>query len=86
MADEQLEVIARVAEKVERAKFVVGKRLRDARLGKSMSQVTLADKTSVSLRCIQKVEHGEVMVDVATLYRVGEVLDMTPEEFLRGLK
>jgi transcriptional regulator with XRE-family HTH domain len=83
--DAQLGLVARVAEKVERAKFVIGRRLHDARLSKRLSQVSLAQASGVSLRCIQQVEHGEVMVDNATLYYLGEVVGVEPAEFLQGL-
>lgn len=75
----------RVAEKVERAKFVVGRRLKDARLAKQYSQVRLAGTATVSLRCVQKVEAGDVFPDIYTLYKLGEVLDFTPEEMLKNL-
>jgi ribosome-binding protein aMBF1 (putative translation factor) len=81
--EEPASIAVVVAEKVERAKFVIAARLRDARKAKGISQVKLSTKSIVSLRCIQKIEAGDVCPDVYTLFKLGEVVDMTPQEFLK---
>lgn len=74
-----------MAEKVERAKFVMSRRLKDCRVEQKLSQVRLADKANLSLRCVQKVEHGEVLPDVYTLFKLSEVLGVRPAELMREL-
>ena len=75
----------RVAEQVERAKFVLGRRLKDHRRLRGMSQVKLSSSAQVSLRCLQKVEHGQVCVDIYTLFKLGYVLGTSPDELMREL-
>lgn len=78
-------IAVQVAERIERAKFVVGRRLLDRRKASNLSQAKLSDRSGISRRCLQNIEAGVVCPDVYTLFKLGEALSMRPAEILEGL-
>jgi transcriptional regulator with XRE-family HTH domain len=53
-----------------------GKRIRDLRIKKGMTQEELADKTEVSTRTIQRIENGEVDPRAYTLQMIAKALEV----------
>lgn len=53
-----------------------GKRIKELRLKKGMTQEELADKTEVSARTIQRIENGEVDPRAYTLQMIAKALDV----------
>lgn len=74
-----------VVDRIERAKFVVGKRLLDRRKAVNLSQAKLERRSGVSRRCIQNLEAGVVCPDLYTLFRLGHSLSVPPSDFIEGL-
>lgn len=58
----------------------LGKRIKDARLAKGLSQEALANSSNISLRTIQRIEKG-VIPRSSTLIILTEVLDIDYKEF-----
>jgi transcriptional regulator with XRE-family HTH domain len=55
-----------------------GQRIREARIGKGMTQQELADKTKINVRTIQRIENGEVTARSYTLNILAGALEMDP--------
>ena len=53
-----------------------GKLIKELRIKKGMTQEELADKTEVSARTIQRIEHGEVDPRAYTLQMIAKALDV----------
>ena len=62
----------------------LGKRCRDARLAKRMTQETLAESSGLSSRVIQKLEAGGT-VGLLTASKVARALRLPLSEMVRGL-
>lgn len=58
------------------------KRVKDLRIKKGLSQEELADKTGLSLRTIQRIEHGESVPRGDTLKRLSIALQVTPDDLI----
>ncbi|MBC9794894.1 helix-turn-helix domain-containing protein [Sinomicrobium weinanense] len=58
------------------------KRVKDLRIKKGLSQEELADKTGLSLRTIQRIEHGESVPRGDTLKRLSIALQATPDDLI----
>jgi transcriptional regulator with XRE-family HTH domain len=75
-------MIKRTAESIELAKSV-GERIREARRVRGMSQMKLAEKTSISLPHVGSIEKGKSLITIATLKKISEALDVTTDSLLR---
>lgn len=60
--------------------FDIGKKIKELRNSKGLSQEELADLTQLSLRTIQRIENGETEGRGDSLKRLAQALSITPEE------
>ncbi|PIQ50196.1 MAG: DNA-binding protein [Cytophagales bacterium CG12_big_fil_rev_8_21_14_0_65_40_12] len=60
----------------------LGKKVKELRKRKGLSQEELAEKASLSLRTIQRIESGETAPRGDTLKRLSKALDVSPDELL----
>lgn len=63
----------------------IGRRVRDARERKNISQEKLAERAGTSLTSISRLETGKSMVSLKKLTVIAEVLDVGLEELLQDL-
>jgi transcriptional regulator with XRE-family HTH domain len=63
-------------------KNYLSKRLKELRNQKGMSQETLAEESSLSLRTIQRIENGESNPTGDTLKRLSNALNVNPDELI----
>lgn len=61
---------------------IVSRRIRDARIGKNMTQVELADEMGVSYQAVSNWERGNSMPDISKLSDLCGVLDISLQELL----
>jgi transcriptional regulator with XRE-family HTH domain len=62
----------------------VAKRIRERRSHQRLSQSALAQALGVSFQAVQKYEYGNIRLVSIKLYRVAQVLDVTPSYFFEG--
>lgn len=73
---------------IRRAKMIdiiIGRRIREARQEKGMSQPDLASAVGISYQQIQKYERAANRVSVSTLLVLCEALGISVDEFLKSL-
>lgn len=58
-----------------------GKRLREIRKLKGISQEALANETDLHLSQIGRIERGEVSTSISFVYLFAEVLGVSPKDF-----
>ncbi len=63
----------------------IGKRLREARLAKGMSQVVLGKSLGVSFQQVQKYERGKDRIGGSRLWDISSVLETSIGFFFEGL-
>ena len=65
-------------EKVELKEFIknIGKRIRELRLERSMTQLDLAIASNIDERQIQRLEASHTSPTIKTLYKVSKALDI----------
>ena len=63
----------------------IGRRVRDARIRKGISQEKLAELAGTSLTSISRLETGKIMVSLEKLTVLADVLDVGLEELLQDL-
>lgn len=61
----------------------LGKKIKKMRLSKKMTQQTLADKSEVDIRSIQRIEKGEYGFGLHILYALAEALETTTSDLLK---
>lgn len=61
----------------------VGKRIRDLRLKKNMSQADLADKANISLSQVSDIETGKSSMRLTTFIGIVEALQVSADVLLR---
>ncbi len=64
----------------------VGRRMRQQRELRGLTQVELARQLGLSFQQIQKYESGANRISSSRMWQVCEVLDMTPGHFFEGLE
>lgn len=62
----------------------VGRRIRQARIEKNMTQMALADAMGVSYQAVSNWERGNAMPDISKLPELCELLDITFEQLVGG--
>ena len=62
----------------------VGRRIRQARIEKNMTQMALADAMGVSYQAVSNWERGNSMPDISKLPELCELLDVTFEQLMGG--
>ncbi len=68
---------------MESIKNLFGKRIKELRKERSLTQERLAELIGIDTRNLIKIENGETFPRVNTLDKLIEVFDITPDEILR---
>ena len=68
---------------MESIKNLFGKRIKELRKERSLTQEKLAELIGIDTRNLIKIENGETFPRVNTLEKLIEVFDITPDEILR---
>ena len=64
--------------------FLLGKRVREARLEKGFTQEKLAKKLDVSIGFLSRVERGDACFNIKRLTQIGQILDIPLDYFITG--
>lgn len=64
----------------------VGKKIREARLVRGMTQSAVAKQLGLSFQQLQKYETGYNRVSASKMYELGRLLDVPPSYFFEGLE
>jgi transcriptional regulator with XRE-family HTH domain len=67
----------------EDAKLIFGRRLRELRQARNLSQEALAAEAGLDRTYISSCERGHRNVSLENIYRIARALDVLPEELLR---
>ncbi len=68
---------------MESIKNLFGKRIKELRKERSLTQEKLAELIGIDTRNLIKIENGETFPRVNTLDKLIEVFDITPDEILK---
>lgn len=60
----------------------LGAKLRKKRLAMAMSQAQVAFELNTSTRHYQRIEYGEINTGIVSIYKLAEILNSKPEDFL----
>lgn len=71
---------------LKRIQNAIGKRLRDLRLSKNLSQEQVALEIKMSRDHLSNIENGKFPVNIKTLYKLSCFYDVELEYFFLGLK
>ncbi len=63
----------------------VGKRIREVRLLRGLTQANVAEQLGLSFQQLQKYETGHNRVSASRLYEIGSLLGVEPGYFFEGL-
>jgi transcriptional regulator with XRE-family HTH domain len=63
----------------------IGKRIRELRLARGMTQEAVAEKAKTHTKCLGNIERGEVNLTVAMIERIAKALDVPVVEFFQGV-
>ena len=63
---------------------VIGKRLKQARLAKNMTQEDLADKIDISVAFLSRVERGNTHINLTRLSEICSLLNISEGDILNG--
>lgn len=69
-----------------KTRISIGKKIKEARERKHMTQVQLAKKCSVSVKTIQRLERGEVKPSLSRLHQISEGIEIEFNEFLSPME
>lgn len=64
---------------------IIGKRLKEARKRKELTQDQLSEKMGVSIAYLSKVETGKIHINLERLSQICDFLDVTEGEILNGV-
>lgn len=64
---------------------IIGKRIKNARKKKEFTQEKLAEKMSVSIAYLSKVETGRIHINLERLSQICAILGVTEGEILNGV-
>lgn len=64
---------------------IIGKRLKEARKKKGLTQEQLSEKMGVSIAYLSKVETGKIHINLERLSEICSILDVTEGEILNGV-
>lgn len=62
----------------------VGKRLREFRVMRDMTQEELADKEGITFQQVQKYENGTNRIAASRLYSFSKILEVKADDFFTG--
>lgn len=71
---------------LKRIQNTIGKRLRDLRLSKNLSQEQVALEIKMSRDHLSNIENGKFPINIKTLYKLSCFYDVELEYFFLGLK
>jgi transcriptional regulator with XRE-family HTH domain len=63
---------------------IIGRRIKDLRIQRQISQETLAEKVNLSATYISRIETAEKRASLKSLVFIAEILEVTLDYFLRG--
>lgn len=63
---------------------IIGKRIRNSRIEKRLTQEELADRLNISVAYMSRMERGSTKVNLKRLIQIAEILDLTPGYLLTG--
>ncbi len=64
---------------------IIGKRLKEARKKKGLTQENLAEKMDVSIAYLSKIETGKIHINLERLSQICNILSVTEGEILNGV-
>jgi transcriptional regulator with XRE-family HTH domain len=64
----------------------IGRRIRNLRLDRGMSQVMLADAAELSRVNLSRIERGKAAVMITTLLRITRALGVTLADLVQGIE
>ena len=64
---------------------IIGKRLKEARKKKGLTQEVLAEKMEVSIAYLSKIETGKIHINLERLSQICSLLGVTEGEILNGV-
>jgi transcriptional regulator with XRE-family HTH domain len=62
----------------------IGRRLKEARERKEVTQETLAERTGIDAKRVQRIENGKANVTIKTLVRIALALDVALDQLVRS--
>ena len=65
--------------------YIIGKRLKEARKKKGLTQEKLVEQIGVSIAYLSKIETGKIHINLERLTQICEVLEVTEGEILNGV-
>jgi transcriptional regulator with XRE-family HTH domain len=60
----------------------IGDKIRELRIGKEISQETLANECDLDYSQVNRMELGKVNFSISNLYRIARALNVDPKELL----
>ena len=70
----------------DKIKRIIGRNIKAERVRKGLTQENLSEKLNMSLSYISKLEQGRISPSGIVLYRLSRILDVTLEEFFKGVE
>ena len=64
---------------------IIGKRIKEARKKKGLTQEKLVEQMDVSIAYLSKVETGKIHINLERLSQICNILDITEGEILNGV-
>lgn len=64
---------------------IIGKRIKEARKKKNMTQENLVEKMEVSIAYLSKIETGKIHINLERLSQICDILNVTEGEILNGV-
>ena len=64
---------------------IIGKRIKEARKRKGLTQEKLVEQMDVSIAYLSKVETGKIHINLERLSQICNILDVTEGEILNGV-
>ena len=64
---------------------IIGKRLKEARNKKGLTQEQLVEQMGVSIAYLSKIETGKIHINLERLSQICNILDVTEGEILNGV-
>lgn len=65
--------------------YIIGKRIKEARKEKNLTQENLVEKMGVSIAYLSKVETGKIHINLERLSQICGILGVTEGEILNGV-
>lgn len=64
--------------------IVIGRRIKNTRIARNLTQEELADKIDVSIAFMSRVERGSSQINLKRLTQIAEILNVSPGFLLTG--